>query len=92
MSPETQITVGMVSTFLVVSLGMWRVFRYIGRLENKIDRNHEDVNRLGNSVRRKDKNLVRHINNHCIYLENIEGFLEQRFDYRSSSATRWPLN
>ncbi|MGB3514672.1 MAG: hypothetical protein WBA93_36770 [Microcoleaceae cyanobacterium] len=85
MPPETVITVGMMLTFTGVVLGTWKISKYIGRIENKVDNNRDDIDGIGTSVRRKDKNIVRHINNHCVYLGRIESFLEEEFDYRPNT-------
>lgn len=85
MNSETALTLGMIATFSGIVLWTWKISRYIGRLENKVDKNRTDITGLGNSVRRKDKNIVRHINNHCVYLHTIENFLEEKLDYRPST-------
>ncbi|NEP85552.1 MAG: hypothetical protein F6K18_01235 [Okeania sp. SIO2C2] len=82
MTPETIVTVGMVTTIFSVIGCSWIVFRYIGRIENQIRKNAVDINNLGNSVRRKNKNLLRHMNSHCTYIGDIESFLEEYLNYR----------
>ncbi|NEO55903.1 MAG: hypothetical protein F6K54_24255 [Okeania sp. SIO3B5] len=82
MAPETVVTIGMISTFIAVIVGSWGVFRYIGKIENKIERNRQDINNLGDVVRRKDKSILRHMNDHCTYIGDIESYLAEHMEYR----------
>ncbi|WP_287523018.1 hypothetical protein [Okeania sp. SIO2C2] len=79
MAPQTVITIGTITSLTGVMFWIWKIYCYIGRLENKVENNRNDTNRLGNSVGQKDKSIISYVNNHCLDLGTIEYFLEKKF-------------
>lgn len=87
MPPETIVTFGMLGTFISVVIGSWTVFRYVGRIENKIDHNTTDINNAAQSLREKDLRLLRELKRQTKKIKGIEDFLCQKLDYNSSPDT-----
>lgn len=87
MNPESVVTIGMASVFISVICGSWIVFRYIGRIENQIHDNENDINKAAQSLREKDLRLLREIKRQTKKIKGIEDFLSQKLDYNSSSDT-----
>ncbi|WP_202224418.1 hypothetical protein [Okeania sp. KiyG1] len=61
MPPETVITIGMISTFAVVIVGSWGVFRYIGKIEYQIKENASNLKNIENLLKERDRRLLREI-------------------------------
>lgn len=81
MDSDRTISVGTLIILAAVVSRLWQVYRYIGSVESKIERNLNDVNKLGESVRGKINRLVTEIRYRDAYLSDIEKFLEKEFSY-----------
>ncbi|MEM1167860.1 MAG: hypothetical protein AAGJ08_01890 [Cyanobacteria bacterium P01_H01_bin.35] len=88
MAPETIITFGMLATFGSVIVGSWVVFRYIGKIENKIERNTTDINDAAKSLREKDLRLLREQKRQMGKIRGIEKFLERKLEYTGSGESK----
>lgn len=81
MAAESTLTIGMLSTFASVIVGSWIIFRYIGKIENKIEKNAQDINNAANSLREKDLRLLRELKRQTGKIKGIENFLAKKLDY-----------
>ena len=84
MGSETIVTVGMVSTFAAVIGCSWGVFRYIGKIENMIEKNSLDINNLGQVSREKDLRLLRELKRQMNNIKAMTNFLNKKLDYNNS--------
>ncbi len=83
MTPESVVTIGMISTFISVIVGCWQVFRYIGKLEYQIKENESNLTNTANSLRERDRRLLREINRRSLAVKDVEFFLSEKFKYNS---------
>ncbi|MGD1712309.1 hypothetical protein [Dapis sp. BLCC M172] len=88
MTPETVVTFGMLGTFVSVAFGSWTVFRYIGKIENKIDHNTTDINNAAKSLREKDLRLLREQKRQMGKIRGIENFLRQKLEYHNLEESK----
>ncbi|NET46196.1 hypothetical protein [Okeania sp. SIO2B3] len=81
MTPETIVTVGMISTFVAVICGSWIVFRYIGRIENQIKENASSLTNVASSSRERDRRLLREMKRHRLCVKDVENFLSKKLEF-----------
>ncbi|WP_202222459.1 hypothetical protein [Okeania sp. KiyG1] len=81
MPPETVVTIGMISTFAVVIVGSWGVFKYIGKIEYQIKENESNLKNIEILLKERDKRLLREMKRHRLCVKDIENFLSKTLEY-----------
>ena len=81
MAPETVVTIGMIATFAAVIIASWAVFRYIGGMEYQIKESAGNLTSIANSLRERDRRLLREMKRHRLCVKDIENFLSKNLEY-----------